>query len=372
MAEKVPYDLSGIVSPEPSDRPANDDKGDGRSPPPYDMSEMSNVSVDASREPVEPARAEGPQDAGQKGKVRSAWTLLVVVILALAVLFGCVEFHRFVSRSFDLHPFYGWLSVGLSALLGIVLCIVLAVEAGAYWRLGLFREVREGFERLRTCSESPGLNRKVQESFYRYLRYLEKNSDDETLTTCERLKERMDLAADALEWEQDIQDILLAPMDGAAQSAIEEEARNVAFATAISPRGFLDAALTLWRNVRLVRRIAEVYRIRPGLHGTFLIMRRVLAAVAVAGVGEMASQGLLSNIAGFLRFIIAPLAQALANATMTVRVGIIAQDECRPLALPPEKREQTFARLYGAAQKTVDLLRKEKPKEPSGMQAEQN
>jgi len=65
------------------------------------------------------------------------------------------------------------------------------------------------------------------------------------------------------------------------------------------PSPALDGLLVGWRGVRLVRQVAELHGLRPGLFGTLSLLRRV--AFAAAGVvatdlaADMAMRTLLSN-----------------------------------------------------------------------------
>ena len=59
--------------------------------------------------------------------------------------------------------------------------------------------------------------------------------------------------------------------------------------TALSPNGTLDAFLVLWRNVNLVASLARLYYGRPGLPGTWLILRDVSLAILLSSVLEQIS-----------------------------------------------------------------------------------
>ena len=69
--------------------------------------------------------------------------------------------------------------------------------------------------------------------------------------------------------------------------------------TAVSPSPGLDALIFAWRGVRLVRQVAALHGLRPGLFGTVSLVRRTLldaATVAVTDVAvDTAARALLSN-----------------------------------------------------------------------------
>lgn len=68
---------------------------------------------------------------------------------------------------------------------------------------------------------------------------------------------------------------------------------------AAMPSPALDVGLVAWRGVRLVRQVAALYGLRPGLFGTLSLLRRTaLSATAVGAVefaGNTAAHALLSN-----------------------------------------------------------------------------
>jgi putative membrane protein len=76
-------------------------------------------------------------------------------------------------------------------------------------------------------------------------------------------------------------------LDRAAVSAGRAAALQSLAATAIVPSPALDGLFIAWRGVRLVREVARIHGLRPGLVGTLKLLRRTLfeaGAVAAADV----------------------------------------------------------------------------------------
>ncbi|MFT4151693.1 MAG: TIGR01620 family protein [Paracoccaceae bacterium] len=125
---------------------------------------------------------------------------------------------------------------------------------------------------------------------------------------------------------------LLAPLDRAAQAEVEAAARLVATATAIIPLALADVATALWSNLRMVRRIAEIYGGRAGSFGSLRLLRRVFASLLTAGavaltddmLGSIAGGGILSRLSR--RF-----GEGVVNGALTARLGIAAMEVCRPM-----------------------------------------
>ena len=131
---------------------------------------------------------------------------------------------------------------------------------------------------------------------------------------------------------------LLTPLDQAARREVEAAARQVAAVTALVPLALADVATALTANLRMIRRIAEIYGGRAGTFGGWRLTRAVFAHLLATGavaagddlIHSMAGGGLLSKLSR--RF-----GEGVVNGALTARVGIAAMEVCRPMpfrALP--------------------------------------
>lgn len=131
---------------------------------------------------------------------------------------------------------------------------------------------------------------------------------------------------------------LLAPLDAAARREIEGAARTVAAVTSLVPLALADVAAALAANIRMIRRIAEIYGGRAGAIGSWRLARTVTAHLVATGavavgddlIGSVAGGGVLAKVSR--RF-----GEGVVNGALTARVGIAAVEVCRPLpfrALP--------------------------------------
>lgn len=141
---------------------------------------------------------------------------------------------------------------------------------------------------------------------------------------------------------------LMAPLDAAALREVEAAARQVALVTALVPLALADVAAALFANLRMIRRIAEIYGGRSGAFGSWRLLRRVFGHLLATGavaltddlVGSLAGGGLLSKLSR--RF-----GEGVVNGALTARVGLAAIDLCRPMpfaALPRPGVTQTVSR----------------------------
>jgi putative membrane protein len=101
----------------------------------------------------------------------------------------------------------------------------------------------------------------------------------------------------------------LAELDRRAEAAGRVAAAQAFAATAVVPSPALDALFFAWRGLRLVREVAVIHGLRPGLAGTFALLRRTLfeaGAVAAADVAlDAAARAVFTN----------PLLEKLAGET---------------------------------------------------------
>ena len=132
---------------------------------------------------------------------------------------------------------------------------------------------------------------------------------------------------------------LLARLDASATREVEAAARQVATVTALVPLALADVAAALTANLRMIRRIAEIYGGRGGVLGNWRLTRSVLTHLVATGavavgddlIGSVAGGGLLSKVSR--RF-----GEGIVNGALTARVGVAAIEVCRPLPFVAQSR----------------------------------
>jgi putative membrane protein len=131
---------------------------------------------------------------------------------------------------------------------------------------------------------------------------------------------------------------LMTPLDQEARRLVSSAAQRVSIVTAVSPRALVDVLFVFAASLRLIRQLARLYGGRPGALGMIVLMRHVIAHVAITG-GMAASDSLVQQVLG--HGIAAKLSQRLGegvlNGLLTARLGLAAIDVTRPLpftALP--------------------------------------
>lgn len=142
---------------------------------------------------------------------------------------------------------------------------------------------------------------------------------------------------------------LMAPLDKAALAEIEAAARQVATVTALVPMALADVATALYSNLRMIRRLSQIYGGRSSTLGNLALLRRVFTALLGAGaialaddlIGSFASGGILAKLSR--RF-----GEGVVNGALTARVGLAAMEACRPLPFVVLEKPGTTATISRA------------------------
>jgi putative membrane protein len=248
----------------------------------------------------------------------------------------------FVTGLFARNALLGWIAFGLLAFAVAAALMLAAREWAAYARLSRLDLLRRGAEAAHLSADLKAARATVAALTRIYA------GREDTAWGRARLAEReaevMD--ADALLGLAEVE--LMAPLDARARAEVETAARQVATVTALVPLALADVAAALYANLRMIRRIAEVYGGRSGALGSWGLMRRVFTALVATGalaltddlIGSVAGGGVLSKVSR--RF-----GEGVVNGALTARVGLAAMDLCRPLpfrALPRPSTSGTVSR----------------------------
>ncbi|NIZ11421.1 YcjF family protein [Pseudooceanicola sp. HF7] len=132
---------------------------------------------------------------------------------------------------------------------------------------------------------------------------------------------------------------LLSPLDRAARREVEAAARQVATVTALVPLAFADVLAALTSNIRMIRRIAEIYGGRSGTLGSLRLLRAVMTHLVATGAVAMGDDMLSSILGGnLLARLSRRFGEGVVNGALTARVGVAAMEVCRPIPFSPARR----------------------------------
>lgn len=257
------------------------------------------------------------------------WGLLVALVGFVVSLAAWDYVNGLIARS----PVLGGIVTVLVVLFSLVLLIIALRELSAFASLRRL----DGLQETAQSALSAGDLKQARSVTDRLLRLY--RARDDTQWGRERFAEAQGdvLDADGLIGLADT--TILAPLDARAVQEVEAAARQVATVTAIVPLALADVLTALTANLRMIRRIAEIYGGRSGAMGSWRLTRAVFShliatgAVAVGDdlIGSVAGGGVVSKLSR--RF-----GEGVINGALTARVGVAAMEVCRPLPFQKDSR----------------------------------
>jgi len=257
------------------------------------------------------------------------WRLLVALFSFGLSLWAWDYLNALIVRN-------AYLGYTATALVGLFLLVCLGIimrEVTAFSRLRRLDNVHQAALGA-MASGDLGAARKVADKITQLY-----SDRDELKWARERVIERQGEVFDADGLLGLVETELLTPLDAAARLEVEAAARQVATVTAIVPLALADVFAALTANLRMIRRIAEVYGGRSGVLGSWRLTRTVLTHLVATGavavgddlIGSVAGGGVLSKVSR--RF-----GEGVINGALTARVGVAAIEVCRPLPFHRAKK----------------------------------
>lgn len=262
------------------------------------------------------------------------WSLAIALVGFVVSLAAWDYVNALLARS----PILGGVVSVVILLLGLILLIIAVRELAAFARLRRLDAVQlAAAEALadHDLSKARGVTKQL-DHLYR--------GRNDMIWARERLAEQ---AADVLDADGLLglaETVLLSQLDARATREVEAAARQVAMVTAIVPLALADVFTALTANLRMIRRIAEIYGGRSGTFGSWRLTRSVLTHLVATGavavgddlIGTVAGGGVLSKVSR--RF-----GEGIVNGALTARVGVAAIEVCRPLPFQASKRPSVTA-----------------------------
>ncbi|MCK0097069.1 YcjF family protein [Yoonia sp. F2084L] len=306
----VLIDLEGTEAARPDSAPAVQDDIDA----PQGVA-MQQVAALAARRPSRLARW--------------FWSVAVALVGFVVSLAAWDYVTGLLARS----PILGGIATALIGLLILVLLIIGLRELAAFGRLRKLDSIQHQAKDALVSHDLKQARRVIGD-----LEALYGNREDTAWGRAE-LKSRQSEVLDADGLLGLAETTLLTPLDARAQREVEAAARQVATVTAIVPLALADLFTALTANLRMIRRIAEIYGGRSGTLGSWRLTRSVLTHLVATGavavgddlIGSVAGGGVLSKVSR--RF-----GEGVINGALTARVGVAAIEVCRPLPFHASKK----------------------------------
>ena len=250
------------------------------------------------------------------------WSLLVLLITTVASVAAWNFVTDLVSRNIVL----GYAVGALFALFLAVVLMIVVKELSAFARLGRIDRIQHDADAALASEDLTAARAVVKDLTSLYA------ARDDTKWGRDRLKDREADMFDASALIALADHELLGPLDAAARREVEAAARQVATVTALVPLALADVVAALGSNIRMIRRIAEIYGGRSGTLGSWRLTRAVLSHLVATGAVAVGDDMLEPILGGsLLGKLSRRFGEGLVNGALTARVGVAAIEVCRPL-----------------------------------------
>ncbi|MCZ4354235.1 TIGR01620 family protein [Roseovarius aestuarii] len=309
---------SGPDAPDASVSPAD-------APPVPDLTDAPHTAPEGRA-----MRAAATLAAGKPSRLMRLFWSLLMTLLGIAISLAAWDFATgLIARA----PLLGY---GVTALICALIAVLLAIalrELSAFARLKRIDHLHRAAATA-LADDDLGAAREVTAGLVALYA-----GREDTAWGRSRLAEHSGDQFDAATLLTLTEDTLLAPLDAAAAREVEAAARQVAAVTALVPLALADVVAALTSNIRMIRRIAEIYGGRSGALGAWRLTRAVMTHLVATGavavgddlIGAVAGGSVLSKISR--RF-----GEGVVNGALTARVGVAAMEVCRPLPFSQGKR----------------------------------
>ena len=251
---------------------------------------------------------------------------LLTFILGMAAL-------NFFDNLMARYPVMGWIGIGLFALFTVAALAMAVREYAAWARFGRIDAINRQAGAALAKGDLTLARDAVDRLDALYARRPEMQWARQSLA------ERRGDAFDAQTLLALAETELLAALDQQARREIEAASRTVAAATALIPLALADVMAALAANLRMIRRMAEIYGGRAGAVGGWRLARTVIAHLVATGA-VAAGDDLIHTVAGggLLAKVSRRFGEGVVNGALTARVGVAAMEVCRPLPFIHQRR----------------------------------
>ncbi len=279
------------------------------------------------------------------GSLRGVFVMFVLFILTVLLVDAIGTFQDLVTHGSVLDVIY------LVALL-LLLSALSIVTYKNYKQIMMLKSATQHqnaftVQKTETTKEIVPLTLELLDSY-------EKSSEDESFkqragVLRERISSSHDYKAIYTELDEEVLEII----DVKVQNAIKAASAQAALSTAISPLALLDAAIVIWRGVRLTKEIAMLYGFKPGWISTIVLLKKGAFTIFFVGATELAVEYVnAASESTIVSKISLSAGQGISNGVLLARIGYGVMAACRPLPMRV-KRGSFISSMAGSIKDAV-------------------
>ncbi len=132
-------------------------------------------------------------------------------------------------------------------------------------------------------------------------------------------------------------------LDQQALVRISQHSQQVALMVALSPFAAVDMLMSVWRSVRMLDEICQIYGVRPSLPARTHLLRLILEQMMLAGAADFFSEQLSDQLADFtsnrlLGVVSSQVASGVGVGIYSARIGLRAMALCRPIPFADDQK----------------------------------
>lgn len=137
-----------------------------------------------------------------------------------------------------------------------------------------------------------------------------------------------------------LENVFLAPLDKEALRRVSKHSLQTGVVVAASPWAAVDMLFALWRSMKMIDEVGQVYGMRPSLANRYKLLKSVLRYLAFIGVSELALDEMLQEFGttSLMGITGARLSQGIGAGVYTARIGLAAVTACRPISFSAENK----------------------------------
>jgi len=126
--------------------------------------------------------------------------------------------------------------------------------------------------------------------------------------------------------------VVLTKVDEKAMREVAKFSTESVVLVALSPVALIDMLIMLWRNLRMINKVAGLYGLKLGYWSRIKLIRQVFVNMVYAGASELMTDFGTEMIgADLLGKLSGRLAQGLGAGMLTARLGVKTMQLCRPI-----------------------------------------
>lgn len=126
--------------------------------------------------------------------------------------------------------------------------------------------------------------------------------------------------------------LVLSKVDEKAMTEIAKFSTEAVVLVSLSPVAIIDMLIILWRNLRMINKVAGLYGLKLGYWSRVKLIRQVFVNMVYAGASELIADFGADMIgADLLGKLSGRLAQGLGAGMLTARLGVKTMQLCRPI-----------------------------------------